>query len=608
MTDTNQVTPVVRDSDTLPMKVAHMGFLIDRLFEDCSPLQFLRELTKNSIEAILRTPEQKGEVRWDLDTVGFSLSVGRVSKLCIIDSGVGMNGVEMVKYINHLSSSFHTQSKTGNFGVGAKISTMPINPVGLIYQSWVDGVGYMIHLHRSDRGDYGLLRFDNGEYWTKIEESVKPDFIDKHGTKVILLGKGDYEDTMSAPEKAPMPRKWILRYLNSRFYCFPDQVAVKTREGWDLPSNDKHNFLRTVTGMGPWLEENSQLRGKVRLDGTMATAHWWIVKEGIDTDSGHYTRPGHVAALYQDELYELVQLNAGYARLHAFGAIFGCERIVIYVEPDNGSTQNVSANTARTQLLIDNEPLNWAAYAAEFRDKMPEEFAAFQDQIGVLARSSDHKKSIRERLKTCRDLFKFGRYRPSSSGDLRMGEPTDNTGGQPRAGSGSRSGTSSTGGGAGGRAGSVYGLFTEPTGEPADFIPGSSEPDVLWVSSADRSRAEGDMDDRAAKYIPEGNQILANRDFRVFTDMKNRWVARYKDVPGAEATIESVVREWFEQQLVETVMSALALKSNGKWSMEEVAQLWDEAALTAAVLPRYHIDVAIKRVLGQQLGKAESAA
>ena len=42
--------------------------------------------------------------------------------------------------------------------------------------------------------------------------------------------------------------------------------------------------------------------------------------------------------------------------------------------------------------------------------------------------------------------------------------------------------------------------------------------------------------------------------------------------------------------------------------MLELAQLWDEPALTAAVLPRYHIDMSIKRVLGQRLGRVVAAA
>ena len=41
----------------LAMSVQNIGFLLDRLGQDCHPLQFLRELTQNGIEAIGRTAE-----------------------------------------------------------------------------------------------------------------------------------------------------------------------------------------------------------------------------------------------------------------------------------------------------------------------------------------------------------------------------------------------------------------------------------------------------------------------------------------------------------------------------------------------------------------------
>ncbi len=34
----------------------------------------------------------------------------------------------------------------------------------------------------------------------------------------------------------------------------------------------------------------------------------------------------------------------------------------------------------------------------------------------------------------------------------------------------------------------------------------------------------------------------------------------------------------------------------------DVQRLWSEEALTAAVLPRYHVDIAVKRALGAKLG------
>jgi hypothetical protein len=51
-----------------------------------------------------------------------------VRKLCVIDTGDGMTGEEMVKYINQLSSSVAEQSIAGNYGVGAKIGKRTSSP------------------------------------------------------------------------------------------------------------------------------------------------------------------------------------------------------------------------------------------------------------------------------------------------------------------------------------------------------------------------------------------------------------------------------------------------------------------------------------------------
>lgn len=603
-------TAGVPASDMLPMTVAKMGFLVDRLNRDCAPLQFLRELTKNAIEGIERLDEPAGEIVWDVDWNRFDLAGhDSAQKLCIIDTGLGMTGAEMVEYINKLSSSIHEQSETGNFGVGAKISAAPINPEGLVYLSWKDGQGYMIHLHKDAvTGDYGLLRFKSGEFWQRMQEDVKPKQIDQHGTMVVLLGRSSDDCTLNAPSSARMPRKWILRYLNSRFFEFPSGVNVKVREGWDLPRGDQHNFLRKATGQGPWLKENSACSGKVLLPESGGIVRWWIIKAGTDTNSGHYTPGGHVAALFQNELYELVFGPAGYARLQSFGVVFGGERVVLYLEPSDSRGETVTANTARTQLLIDNDQLDWPKYASEFRSLMPQELRDYQDEIGSASNQTDHRKAIRERLKAIRDLFRFGRYRPKAGGAFKV-TPTDNTGGtdSEKEEKVKREASSPAGSRSSSR-GDIYSLFAEESGVEADLIDGPTDPETKWIVLADGSRSAGDLEDRAAKYLVDQNLLLINGDFRAFTDMVERWIGRYASVPGCRGAVEDTVREWFEQQLVETVMSALALKQGGKWSMEELPALWSETSLTAAVLPRYHIDMNIKRVLGQRLGRMAQAA
>ena len=597
---------VAHPRDTRPMQVANMTFLVNKLGEDCAPLQYVRELTQNGIEAIQRSGTS-GEIVWDVNWTHYALD--GTYKLCCIDTGAGMTGPEMVEYINALSSSIHEQSAAGNFGVGAKIAAAPRNPHGMLYMSWKNGVGHMIHLwFDPEEKVYGVKRWpkNNGEFWTQVSNDLKPAEIKESGTVVVLLGNSDEHDTMQPPPDTPMRSRWILRYLNTRYFRFPEGVTVKAREGWELPkSESRHNFLRVVEGQGEWLDKNCEAHGTLDLTG--ATAHWWILNPEVDRDSGHVAPGGHVAALYQNELYEMVIGRGGIARLQAFGVIFGTDRVAIYVEPASTEDNPVTSNTARTQLLVSGQPLDWATWAMEFREKMPAELVALQEQLGAHIGERDHKKAILERLQQIRDLLRFSRFRPSKSGSAKTDPELALVGGDPAAKGAVHEGERDAGK-KGGRAGDIYSLFAEAGSVDADPVDSFNEPNTQWVSVEDGTRTPPDLDDRAAKFLLQQNLLLINADFRAFTDMVDRWAQMYGHVPGARATIKDVVHEWFEQQLVETVMSAQALKKTGKWSIQELEELWSEAALTAAVLPRWHIDQSIKRNLGHRLGTLKSAA
>jgi hypothetical protein len=599
---------VVRAHDTLPMSVANMTFLVNRLGEDCAPLQFVRELTQNGLEAVALLGDKAGQVVWDVDWSYFDLSDG-ISKLACIDTGAGMTGPEMVRYINELSSSIHQQSAAGNFGVGAKIAAAPRNPHGLVYMSWKGGIGHMIHLWFDPQEKvYGLKRWakNNGEFWTPVSDDLKPKEIDTHGTMVVLLGASDEEKTIEAPAGAAMRSRWILRYLNTRYFRFPPNIQVKAREGWDLPRLDtRHNFLRLVEGQQVWLDKNCAARGEVPVGG--ARVHWWILRDDVDRDSGHFAPGGHIAALFQNELYEMLVGRAGIARLQAFGVIFGADRVVIYVEPHSSSESPVTANTARTQLLVGGESLDWTGWASDFRESMPDELTSLQEQIGAKAGEKDHKKAILERLRQIKDLLRFSRFKPAKDGAATVDPDLMTHGGDPAPRGGTQEGHRESGK-KGGRAGDIYALFAESGAVNADPVDSFDEPKTQWVSVGDGTRVPPDLDDRAAKFLLQQNLLMINGDFRVFTDMVDRWTVAYAHIPGAETTVKEVVHEWFEQQLIEAVMSAQALKNTGKWSIQELESLWVEAALTAAVLPRWHIDQSIKRSLGIRLGSLKQAA
>lgn len=595
----------------LAMSVHNIGFLLDRLGQDCHPLQYLRELTQNSIEAIQRRGG-KGDIIWDVDWTTYDLE-GGVYKLSITDNGDGMTGEEMVKFINQLSSSMSTQSMSGNYGVGAKITTATKNPFGVLYLSWKNGEGSMIQMYKDEiTGQYGLQQWKHADgsykHYLPIEDDVKPELIDTHGTKVVLLGVNEESNTMLAPAGAPSPSRWISKYLNTRYFELSPDITLKAREGWEYPRTDKdRNYLRGLSGQAQYLKQHSTASGKVSL--ADAIAHWWILKDepAITNNSGYMESAGHAAALYQNELYELSTARSGMAKLQQFGVTFGYRFVVIYVEPTN--TLQLTTNTARTTLLINNDLLPWADWAAEFREKMPDEIAKLVAEKAAAAANTDHQRSIKDRLKDIMDLFKVSRYRPSPTGSVFIDEDRlirgGNIGSQNRNTGKNNSSKPNTGGGTGGN---VYAVFEKVDGTPGKKIKPDPFPQVQWVTVNNGTRDPKDMEDRAAKYLQEQNLLLINADFTVFTDMIGFFRKEYKDAPGIMEVTEEVVRGWFEQALVETILGIQGLMNRKDWTQSNIDNALSQEALTASVMQRYHVHFAAKRELGVKIGSLKNQA
>lgn len=606
----------------LPMTVFKVGFLLDRLGRDCSPLQYLRELTQNAIEAIQRTGTL-GQIAWDVDWTSFDLGGGPM-KLCVVDTGDGMTGDEMIRLVNQLSSSGSEQSFTGNYGMGAKIAAATKNPAGVIYQSWKNGEGSMVQLEKNpDTGEYGLRQWELKDgtysYYVPLDDAVKPDEIGSHGTKVILMGGQKTESTIAPPADAPSPSRWISKYLNTRYFQFPPGLTIRAREGWDSPRTDKdRNVLRTISGQKPYLDQHAVSSGVESLES--AKVRWWILKEepAISNNSGFIESAGHVAALYQDELYDRATARAGTALLQRFGILFGYRFVVLYVEPLPSKGQSLTTNTARTTLLLDGEKLPWEDWAYEFRENMPKKLAEFVNEKASAVTDKDHMSTIKDRLKNVMDLYKVSRYRPAPEGVYLSDESS-----AVRVGRAPFSGKKSDGGGGvgqgvgaastgqrDGEVGNIYHLFEKKEGTSSDKLTADPFPVVKWVSVKNGGRTADDgMEDKAASFITGQNTLLVNADFRVFTDMIAR-LCKEKNAgpgPGLQDAVEEIVHQWFEQALVETVIGVQQLRGSKEWGPEEIERALSSEALTSAVMQRYHVYIACRRELGARFGKLNAS-
>ena len=71
------------------MKTKNTAFSVEILGNQCAPMQYVRELTQNSIEAI-REKGGSGQILWTFDRET-EKNTG-IRKLCILDNGAGMDG------------------------------------------------------------------------------------------------------------------------------------------------------------------------------------------------------------------------------------------------------------------------------------------------------------------------------------------------------------------------------------------------------------------------------------------------------------------------------------------------------------------------------------
>jgi hypothetical protein len=459
---------------TREMTVANIALLLDRLAADTPPNQQIRELTQNALEAIARRHRTgdatEGNIRWDVDW--HHLQRTGQYKLCVFDNGDGMTDDAMAEYLNALAvqGASGTQSIAQNFGVGAKITALFRNRFGLAYhQSWRDGVGSMIKLHRDDKqGVYGLASFDlpDGPHWTpRLSPTAKPKAIAKSGTKVTLLGASPEENTCFPPEEVGGGMNWLVRYLNSRYFRLPENVKLQVRvltrdeERWPdkEPDPSERTFnLQTIRGLKALLDEKAVHRDTVTL--ATADAHWWVFDDPVQVSKEMSTRGGRTGVagiVFQDEVYVYRTPPTARRILAGFGIVFGAEHVALFIEPREGRGLEIRADTARSRLIVNSEDVEeanwWEAWGAEFKEKLPREIKAKVDEIVARAEANPDgraRERILERLQRIRELLRPSRYRRNATGDVMASGSSP--GGAPRPAGARQTGVAEGGSRAGG--------------------------------------------------------------------------------------------------------------------------------------------------------------
>uniref|UniRef100_UPI000AE44409 ATP-binding protein n=1 Tax=Rhizobium bangladeshense TaxID=1138189 RepID=UPI000AE44409 len=224
------------------LRVDDQDFLVRSTIDRCPKIMMIRELFKNALEAAQQETDGK---------VIFSVAHEGAPKLSIWNNGPGMDDEELGRMTNLAASIGKLKGLDKNFGMGAKVASLPSNRRGIRYRTCKDGRVHETILCERE-GVYGRLRrFDtNGDPLgdvidvTDILKVEGGHRLDEDWTEVVLLGNRAEQNTLLDPYDGDPTQKafWLATYLYHRFYYLPNNVEVRLLEGTHARKDGSRRF------------------------------------------------------------------------------------------------------------------------------------------------------------------------------------------------------------------------------------------------------------------------------------------------------------------------------------------------------------------------------
>ena len=558
------------------LEVADEPFLIASLIERCPKSMMIRELMMNALEAAQHAPEGSRLVEIS------AMPMDGVDKLVIWNTGPGMDDHELLKICNIASSLGKEKSLTGNFGMGAKVASLPSNRRGLRYRSCKNGRVHEVILCKRDRV-YGRLRRYDSETDTYVEVVDVTDLAEQEGrplnvdwTEVVLLGNEPEQDTVRDPYNGDPEQdaQWLATYLYHRFYGLPEGVKVTLLKGTNkldgnrqfepIPARLRHfERYETVTlsdGMKIHYLYDAQYNGtghNKSISGAIASA--------VST----------CAVIYKNELYDLSKGRQWTFEAPVFGVPFGAKHISIHIElPDNFPVVPEAYRQFLQYTGGEQVRLQAKDFEELVRENRPEWLIELIHSFAPDSQTSDE---IRDELQRLLNQLRVRRVSPkvTAQGSMNV-TPGAGPAASERA-HGVESGSGRT--------------DSEPRSKPTDLsvVPAGAKraemfknleraPEIIPLHT-DEDIDEKGLKGRAARYVMEAGQLFVNMKYPAMGEMRAQLEAEYAGANDPEM-MRTLAQQHAQDSMIlrigRTVVYALAKQLNKEW---------DQKALEAASSP-----------------------
>jgi hypothetical protein len=520
------------------LRVGNEDFLVASMIERCPKSMMLRELVKNALEAAANAAD--GGHRVEIAPV----EIDGAAKLAIWNTGPGMDAAELFRMCDIASSIGKANGLDQNFGMGAKVASLPSNQHGIRYRSCKAGRVHQVIMGKRD-DIYGRLHQAGPAGETVDVLDVTDVAADQRDlsfdwTEVVLLGNRPEQDTVGDPyDGSPrMPANWIAEDLYARFSTLPGEIDLILREGCTGEGGDRAFVpIGARTGDFARYEAVAADRGIV--------LHYYY-------DAADPAGPGRLlsakgalqparstaALIYRGEFYDMRPAWAWQHEAPIFGLPFGARHFSIHVQlPDDFPL----LPDAYRQFLRHTHNLQQHVQVREFAS------LALRHRPGWLlellrnfAPDARHTAPLHDEM---RSMFRALGIR------RRWWPPGDGT---PHI----------------------------PTGDGG--IEYEVSPQIVPLRDAADIRERG-MEGKAARFYPETHQLFVNANYPAFTGFSAQLEQEYATHEDQEA-VRRAALSVAEQTLLRQVCRKLVfgLGKRGEWHGWEVDQAVSMYSLTLA--------------------------
>jgi hypothetical protein len=354
------------------LDIDDVPFMVTSQIDRAPQWTMVRELTMNAIEAASKAEGEK-IVHWT------SALWKGTHKAVIWNTGPGMDAAELKSATNLACEINKSLGLDENFGVGAKVSSLRNNRLGMRFRSCKAGkvseviLGYDPHdkLYVRFERDLGSKRDTVIDVTTAAIKDGRD--VRYEWTEVMLLGNSEDQDTTQKLfEVGPTEKAYVANTLYRRFYRLPEGVKVKLDACYHRLDGTR-NFLPIGQRY-----DRFERHETVRIPELNIKIHFLHDPPVGDRSGLRASSRGALSSttttcslVHKDEMYSVVTGKEWSAEAPRFGIPFGSKELCVHIElaDDDARPTQYRERLISKQAGDDILPKD---FALEVRERMPE--------------------------------------------------------------------------------------------------------------------------------------------------------------------------------------------------------------------------------------------